>query len=113
MIQGTKTRRAIDVALKLQRICPPEMPHMRVYFSRAELTDQIHAGQRGDPSNADPVLKLVLEIPGIAFAEVHCYQIVVLKVPTFEWDEIEPGIAKLLTTLNLGLGRLLEEISNA
>ena len=96
------------MALQLQRLCPPENPGLRIYFSRSELTKTVCVGERGTQIK-DPLLKLVLEIPGIAFAEVHVYQIVVLKVPTYTWDEIEPQIAKLLTTLNLGQGRLLEE----
>ena len=92
--------------LKIQRLCPESDPHTRIYFSRAELTKLAVTSPRGMRGIRDPVLKAVLEIPGVAMSHVSPYSILVVKAPTYEWDEIEVDIMRLLTAFNLGEGAL-------
>jgi len=89
-------------------------PSTRVYFSRQELTEKIAVGMRGmdipECAPECPVLDALLKIPGVNGVEVHPYHVVVARVPVYEWDEIEPSVLQLLTSFNMGEGRL-EEVS--
>lgn len=87
-------------------------PHTRCYFSHTELVSRPEQCIRGMRVRS-PVLKAVLEIPGVAMASVQTYNIIVTKPPTFEWSEIEPSLLRLLSAFNLGAGALEKAPSNA
>jgi hypothetical protein len=96
--------------LQIQRLIPENDPHTRAYFSRTQLTNKPAIAWRGTKeARRDPVLALVLEIPGVANAAVTAYSLSVLKAPTWEWEEIEPSILRLMTAFNLGEGVLESE----
>jgi len=91
---------------KIKSIHPPEAPEVAAYFSRSELVKTIVGGERGDPDVQDPVLELVLQIPGICVATVRPYIINVTKAPTYEWPEIDPQVEKLIRSFDLLEGHL-------
>jgi len=79
----------------------PKTPHTRVYHSRIHLLDagyQRQVGMKGVEylqmsdgrvAPISPVLKAVLDMEGVACAELRAYELTLTKSPVFDWGEIE------------------------
>jgi hypothetical protein len=80
-----------------------------MYFSRAEITKKTTRLAKGQGRPRDPIMEVIISIPGIAFATVTPYCLMLTKAPTYGWEEIDPQVINLLTSLNIGQGNLLEE----
>jgi len=98
----------------VQRMVVPENEDTRLYFSRTELTEKICSPvTRGEEQDHDkfiaPVVEYALQVPGVHLAAASPYSLMVVKVPTYSWDEVEPSIMNLLMSLNSGEGKLFQE----
>lgn len=90
-----------------------EAPHVRCFYTRVELTNVVVMGQRGVPVFVDPfgqptteatgigVASALLEIPGVVVIQMFPYHVLVEKSPMWQWDEIKPGILRLLASMSL------------
>lgn len=81
----------------------PRNPLHRSYHSRMRLLDegfQIVGGNKGSRYIAEGVeipglLDTVLDIPGVAHAQVTAYQLDILRSPMYAWDEIDQDMVRL------------------
>lgn len=97
--------------VRIQRMCAPERPDVRAYFSHEQLTAQTTAAERGqDDSVDDPVLDALIRVPGVVVATVMPYAVSILKSPSHDWEEIEPSVLRLLSAFNLDEGQLLSAV---
>ncbi len=79
-------------------------PNERTYHSRLQLLDGWHhmgcsRGMKDNPNlgfDLSPVLRLFLNIHGVAHAHIEAYKVVVTKGELFSWSEIEVHIAEIL-----------------
>lgn len=49
----------------------------------------------------NPILELVLEMPGVEMAACTPYALLVVKAKNFEWSEVDRNVLKILTSLHL------------
>ena len=94
--------------LQLRRGTPdPNDLNLRVFFSHEELTSKTCCGTRGFLLEEDnPVLEVLLQIRGVVHCSLSPYSVAIVKAPTWEWEDIEPSLLRLLSTFNLGEGSL-------
>lgn len=76
-------------------------PQIRVYHVRQLLTTlQCEVGMKYEPVE-NGVLESVLAIDGVEAVQLNPYSIAVVKARMFEWDEVEPKVKALLTSIEL------------
>lgn len=98
------------MVLQIQRKKVDSDPDTRIYFSRVQLTQIQHAlivgltdAEIEAAGGSDPMLDMLLGLPGVMRATTTPYACVISKAPVYGWDEIEPKLLSILTAWNLDL----------
>lgn len=89
------------MSIKIGRQLFEDQPEVRVYHVRSMLTDRVNesAGKNDEVENS--VLASILDIHGVVACQLSPYVAAVVKAKMFKWEEVEPQVKALLTSIEL------------
>ncbi len=74
-------------------------PNVKVYHTRCQLSEGREIGIRGEAAELGELGQIFLRIRGITQIQVFPYILMITKAELFQWDEISPGVEKILGEL--------------
>lgn len=87
--------------IKIGRQLFDSMPECRAYHTRSPLTSlPCEMGAKNEEVE-NSLLESILSIHGVAACQLTPYVAAVVKATMFNWDEVEPKVKALLTSLEL------------
>jgi hypothetical protein len=78
---------------------PGHTPNIRTYYSRTAWSHLPPETVYKNGRSQTELFNLVLAIPGISAIIGGAYNLIVEKSPLYDWEEIHPQLAELLTSI--------------